>query len=150
MTSNTEFKYLWRAVFDDICVDQDPLDRYSKHNPDSDYNPSSFRDFQDKLDEGHKLRMFSLVGDNDVYVVELNYGKPTIKHISYTKTGRATSEEILCAQKEPMDDVRIIYFRQMEQTVENGTAQKPKILAYVLGFQGCVNGENVQKTITVL
>ena len=43
-----KFKYLWSARFaNGHTITQHPQDLYSKHNPESAYNPSSFRDFLD-------------------------------------------------------------------------------------------------------
>ena len=46
-------KYKWIANFKKKAIIQPDDDRYSKYDPEAEWNPSSFRDFQDYFDE-HK------------------------------------------------------------------------------------------------
>ena len=53
----SKFKYLWRAVFQKKTITQHPEDKYSRHNPDAEWNPSSFRDFQNYFDNHSTTRL---------------------------------------------------------------------------------------------
>lgn len=152
------FKYIWEALFVDKndrmkIIRQPADDRYSKHDSEAEYNPSSFRDFLDYW-EGHKdeLLRFALHSEGKSYTVNLiNPRKPKIYCDEYSRWGNI-KHKILWSEKRPLKDVRIIYFREVEADVVIGEKIKePRIKSFVLGYQGLdKNGNNRQKTITVL
>lgn len=148
-----KFKYLWRANFRKKVITQHPQDLYSKHDPKAEYNPSSFRDFQDYFDE-HKseLDMFGLWSDKDCYLVDFTKdGHPTIKMIKKGKYWAGDKEIILRREKRELSDIRPIYYRQMENTIVDGVFGEPRVLGYVLGYQGIdKNGNSRKKMITVI
>ena len=148
----SKFKYLWRAVFQKKTITQHPEDKYSRHNPDAEWNPSSFRDFQDYFD-GHseELVRFELVSKDTTYTVDLS--RPWCPIIYVDERGRWGSEKhtLIHREKRPLRDVRIIYYRNMETTIVDGVFGEPRVLGYVLGYQGIdKNGNSRKKMITVI
>lgn len=148
----SKFKYLWRAVFLKKTITQHPEDKYSRHNPDAEWNPSSFRDFQNYFD-GHsgELISFELVGKDATYTVDLT--RPWCPMIYVDERGRWGSEKhtLIHREKRPLRDVRIIYYRNMETTITNGVFGEPRVLSYVIGYQGLdENGNSRKKMITVI
>lgn len=142
--------YLWRANFKGNIIEQPADDRYSKYDPNAEWNPSSFRDFLDYFD-GHEkdLISFELCGPKCRYVVYANPDnkKPYIYRDTYLKR----DSEVLYESPEELKDVRIIYFRSMESTAINGEFGEPIVKAYNLGFQGIdKDGNNCQKTIVIV
>ena len=151
--TTVKFKYLWRANFRKKVITQHPQDLYSKHDPKAEYNPSSFRDFQNYFDE-HKseLDMFGLWSDKGCYLVDFTKdGYPIIKMIEKGKHWSGDKEIILHREKRELKDIRVIYFRNMEVQATNGVFSEPRVLSYTLGYQGIdKNGNNRQKTIVVV
>ena len=148
----SKFKYLWRANFIKKTITQHPEDKYSGYNPDAEYNPSSFRDFQNYFD-GHsgELISFELVGKDITYTVDLT--RPWCPMIYVDERGRWGSEKhtLIHREKRPLRDVRIIYYRNMEATIVDGIFGEPRVLGYVLGYQGLdENGNSRKKMITVI
>ena len=148
----SKFKYLWRAVFLKKTITQHPEDKYSRHNPDAEWNPSSFRDFQNYFD-GHsgELIRFELVGKDATYTVDLT--RPWCPMIYVDERGRWGSEKhtLIHREKRPLRDVRIIYYRNMENTIVDGVFGEPRVLGYVIGYQGIdENGNSRKKMITVI
>ena len=148
----SKFKYLWRANFIRKTITQHPEDKYSGYKPDAEWNPSSFRDFQNYFD-GHsgELVSFELVGKDKKYTVDLT--RPWCPMIYSDEEGRWGSEihTLLHREKRPLTNVRIIYYRNMETTIVDGVVGEPRVLSYTLGYQGIdKNGNNRQKTITVI
>lgn len=148
----SKFKYLWRAVFNKKVITQHPEDRYSKHNPDAEWNPSSFRDFQNYFDKhSGELISFELVGKDATYTVDLT--RPWCPMIYVDERGRWGSEKhtLIHREKRPLRDVRIIYYRNMETTIVDGVFGEPRVLGYVIGYQGIdENGNSRKKMITVI
>lgn len=146
-------KYKWIANFKKKAIIQPDDDRYSKYDPEAEWNPSSFRDFQDYFDEHRdELVGFSLISGDDAYSVDFTKeGHPTIKKKVKGKNCASDKEVILSREKRALSDIRVIYYRKMEMTIKNGLASSPEVLGYVLGYQGLdENGNNRQKTITVI
>lgn len=146
-------KYRWIAIFKKKMIKQPLDDKYSKHDPTAEWNPSSFRDFQDYFDEHQNdLELFHLISDDADYAVDLtDPGRPKILETRRGSHWGADKTVILHREKRPLSDVRIIYYRKMELKVINGQTSSPEVLCYVLGYQGTdKNGNNRQKTITVL
>ena len=147
-----QFKYLWSAKFaNGHIVRQHPNDLYSKHNPKSDYNPSSFRDFLEYA-ESHPdvpLVEFVLANKEKSYTVSFeNPERPVIYYDENNKYGIPTKHYEWFKCKRDLTNVRPIYYRNMELDVMTG---EKRCLGFVIGFQGNeTKGHNYQKTITVL
>ena len=148
----SEFKYLWRANFLKKTINQHPEDKYSRHDPDAEWNPSSFRDFQNYFNNhSGELISFELVGEDKVYTVDLTRAWCPIIYVD--EKGRWGSEKhtLLHREKRPLKDVRIIYYRNMEADVIDGKFGKPRIVGYSLGYQGLdEKGNSRKKVITVI
>ena len=148
----SKFKYLWRTNFLKKTITQHPEDKYSRYNPDAEWNPSSFRDFQNYFDKhSEELVSFELVSKDVNYTVDLT--RPWCPMIYVDERGRWGSEKhnLIHREKRPLTNVRIIYYRNMETTIVDGVVGEPRVLSYTLGYQGIdKNGNNRQKTITVI
>lgn len=151
--TSIKFKFLWRATFKNKVITQHPEDKYSKHNPEAEYNPSSFRDFLDYF-EGHKSELvkFELISDTTTVGIDLeNANKPEIVMDVRNRWGTYTKKTLLHREKRVLSDVRVIYYRKMEAKVVDGAIGEPRVAEYVLGYQGLdENGNNRQKTISVV
>ena len=148
----SKFKYLWRANFIKKTITQHPEDKYSGYDPDAEWNPSSFRDFQNYFD-GHsgELVSFELVSKGKKYTVDLT--RPWCPMIYSDEEGRWGSEThtLLHREKRPLRGVRIIYYRNMETAIENGVVGEPRVVSYALGYQGLDGKGNCRKkVITVI
>lgn len=147
-----QFKYLWSAKFaNGHVVRQRPDDRYSKHNPKAEHNPSSFRDFLDYAESHPDVPVleFKLSNKGCAYTVSFkNPKRPVIYYDENNKYGIATKHFEWFKCKRDLTNIRPIYFRRMEKNVMTG---ETRILHFVIGFQGNEpNGNNYQKTISVL
>lgn len=149
----SKFKYLWRASFRKKVITQHPQDLYSKHDPKAEYNPSSFRDFQNYFDE-HKdeLDSFGLWSDKDCYLVDFTKtGHPEIRMLKKGKNWASDKTIVLHREKRELSNIRPIYYRQMENTIVDGVFGEPRVVGYVLGYQGLDgNGNSRKKMITVI
>lgn len=148
----SKFKYLWKANFIKKTITQHPEDKYSGYDPDAEWNPSSFRDFQNYFD-GHsgELMSFELLGDGIKYTVDLT--RPWSPMIYSDEEGRWGSEThtLLHREKRPLTNVRIIYYRNMETTIVDGAVGEPRVVSYALGYQGMDDKGNCRKkVITVI
>jgi hypothetical protein len=137
---------MWRATFKDKVIRQHPEDRYSKYKPGAEYNPSSFRDFQEYFDKHPgELNKFELIGDNAVATVDLTRPwAPVIYLDEYGKYG-SHKKTIIHKEKRPLKDVRIIYYRNTQATIVDGQMGEPSVQSYVLGYQGLDDSGNCRK-----
>lgn len=146
-----KFKYLWSARFaDGHTITQHPQDLYSKHNPKASHNPSSFRDFLDYVEKHPDVPVidFMLFNKEKAYKVVINTSRPVITYDERNRYGLSTKHYELFRCKRDLNNVRPIYYRQMEMDVMTG---EKRCLGFVIGFQGNEsNGSNYQKTINVL
>ena len=145
------FKYLWRAKFaNGHTITQHPQDLYSKHDPNAEHNPSSFRDYLEYAEShpDNPLVEFSLFNKTDNFVVDISLGdRPVIRYTQNNKYGIQTKEYVHHKCKRPLKNIRPIYFRRMELDMITG---EKKCLGYTIGFQGNEpNGNNYQKKIDV-
>ena len=138
------FAYLWEAKFaNGHIVRQHPQDLYSKHNPESDYNPSSFRDFLDYVEKHPDVPVayFKLANKEKSYTVSFeNPKRPIIYYDEINKYGIPTKHYEWFRCKRDLTNVRPIYFRRMEMDVMTG---EKRCLGFVIGFQG--NESNCNK-----
>lgn len=146
------FKYLWGARFaNNHTITQHPQDLYSKHDPKLAHNPSSFRDFLDYVEKHPDVPVveFRLFNKEKSYTVSFeNPKRPVIYYDETNKYGVPTKHYEWFKCKRDLENVRPIYFRQMEMNMLTGERQ---CLGFVIGFQGNeTNGRNYQKTINVL
>ena len=141
---NTMLKYRWTAEFKDASfITQPEDDRYSKHDDNAEWNPSSFRDIQE---HDGVLRFFSLFDkDQTTYSVDLFTGIFTV-----TKKGDCSTEIGFSLERplEELSDRELIYFRTMRMNMQTG---EKYIYAYNFGYKGKDNkGDIVEKTISIM
>lgn len=146
-----KFKYLWSARFaNGHIITQHPQDLYSKHNPESAYNPSSFRDFLDYVEKHPDVPVidFTLFDKEKSYKVIINTVRPAITYDERNRYGVITKHYELFRCKRDLTNIRPIYYRRMEMDVMTG---EKRCLGFVIGFQGNEsNGGNYKKEINVL
>lgn len=140
---NTMFKYRWTAEFEDASfITQPEDDRYSKHDDNAEWNPSSFRDIQE---HDGILRYFSLFNKSqDTYTIDLYTGIFTV-----VKNGDCSTEMEFSLERplEELSDRELIYFRTMRMNMQTG---EQYIHAYNFGYKGKdKDGNVVEKVITV-
>lgn len=145
------FKYLWGARFaNGHAITQHPQDLYSKHNPESAHNPSSFRDFLDYVEKhpDDPVVEFRLFNKEKSYTMNFESKRPIIYYDENNRYGIQTKHYEYFKCKRDLTNIRPIYYRRMEIDVMTG---KKRCLGFVIGFQGNEsNGNNYQKTLTVL
>lgn len=117
---------LWTAYFDDGHAILQPVsDQYSKHDPDAEWNPSAFRDV---LEYKGTLERFVLsdriLSGGHKYTVSLKEG------CFYVNGTRFSLEET------PLENRKLIYYREMIRDNINGEWQEAKINRYVIGYEG--------------
>lgn len=140
-----KLSWIWQAMFydgDEVhTITQPEDDRYSKHDDSAEWNPSSYRDFLDYFEE-HKdeLKFFNLGNLEKLNIVSVNFVNR--KHPRIEGYGNNYLGEL--------DDAQPIYYRQMQNTAVNGVFGEPKVVAYVVGYQGKdKNGRNIQRTLRI-
>lgn len=145
------FKYLWSVRFaNGHVITQHPQDLYSKHDPESAHNPSSFRDFLDYVEKHPDVPIidFMLFNKEKAYKIVVNTVRPVITYDERNRYGVSTKHYELFRCKRDLTNIRPIYYRQMEMDVMTG---KKRCLGFVIGFQGNEsNGSNYKKEINVL
>lgn len=146
-----KYKYRWFAQFKNKTITQDPEDKYSKHDDNASWNPTSFRDFMEYFEEHpDELMVFTLAGDRNAIEIDLANGKPVVRGLN-AWGDNIEEEEVLDEADEHLDDIRIIYYRKMECAVDGGVMGEPMVIGYVVGYQGRDrDGRNVKKEFTML
>lgn len=152
-----KLNWLWCAEFCDgktICQPED--DKYSKHNPDADWNPSAFRDFLDYFgDNKDKLVSFTLKNSNTGEEVSVCFDDNS-PFITILPPDEGKEPSIMGIFGDSADagclyNVRPIYYREMENLSVNGVFGKPRVAAYVVGFQWQdSNGKNKQRIVRII
>lgn len=133
---DNEFKYLWAAYFaDGHIINQPQDDKYSKHDPEAEYNPSSFRDILD-YEKKSKLVYFTLGN----FSLDLKYGSISM--------GEDTREFTLDQPAEELIDRKLIYYRTKRANLETG---EQYIYAYNFGYEGKhpETGKIMKKVVTI-
>ncbi len=146
-----QFAYLWAAKFaNNRTIKQPRDDRYSKHDPKAEHNPSAFRDFLDYVESHPDVPVveFKLYNREKAYTVKLDTPRPTIQYDEMNRYGVHTKHHEWFRCKRDLTNIRPIYYRRMEMDVMTG---EKRCVGFVIGFQGNEsNGANYQKTINVL
>lgn len=154
----SKFKYLWKAIFEHDgehhIITQPRDDKYSKHNPEAEWNPSSFRDFQEYFDEHpDQLVEFRLeTGDSCDYEewgVCFDDGRVHVQHGWKDESG-LWHMSIIHKEESRLYNLRPIYYRQCESEIVNGEMRGSRVLNYTIGYQGNLEtGENVKYELPV-
>ena len=155
-----DLKYLFEAEFTDGETITQPADNASRiHKMDAEgYQPSAFRDVEDKVAEV-PLRRFSIVGDGHRYTVDMQDGHFEIDDIPFAAHPQAL--RVRSTEKNPL---RLIYYRETKQESDltytmdgqggselTDVKEGPRVVArYFLGWQTKLDdGENIQQTIAL-
>lgn len=146
------FKYLWRAEFDNgHIIKQDPDDLYSKHDPKAEHNPSSFKDFLDYQEQNPdvKLVKFCLFNDTSCYTVSfVNQKRPVIYYDETNRYGYPVKHHEWFKSKRDLENVRVIYYRRWALDMLRQTRE---LCFFAVGFQGNEeNGRNFKKEVRVV
>lgn len=128
--TNVELK--WKAHFSNACI----LNQYDAR--------SKEHLFKEVLNREDKLEVFELVGNGNIYQVDLRTGKFFIKGVEFFPI---TEGEF----KKPLRDVhyRLIYYKRKQTTVTLNEIKKPELLCYLLGWQALVDGKNFQRIMYI-
>ena len=133
--------FLWTAYLDnEEVIEQPEDDHYSKHDESAEWNPSAFRDVQDRIDQGVKVDLFVLAGDGVIHTVDLVHGRFTVDGTELElgdETDRAT-------------DRKLIYYRTVEKDWIDGVEQEARIVAYSFGYEYKDSKDRVQKKVITL
>lgn len=140
-TVSKPLDFLWTAYLDnEEVIEQPEDDHYSKHDESAEWNPSAFRDVQDRLDEGIKVDLFVLHGDGVFHTVDLVHGKFTIDG----------TEVELGDETDRFTDRKLIYYRTVEKDWIDGVEQEPRIVGYSFGYEYKDSKDRVQKKVITL
>ena len=128
------FNYLWTGYFNNgHIIEQPEDDKYSKHDDNSEYNPSSFRDLLEYTES--KLVLFKLKSKDKEISVNLITGDITINDVVFT-----TNDVV---------NPKLIYYRDIEKDFINGQPVDERIVAYNVGYEYLINGKNKQNIIRI-
>ena len=128
------FNYLWTGYFNNgHIIEQPEDDKYSKHDDNSEYNPSSFRDLLEYTES--KLVLFKLKSKDKEILVNLITGDITINDVVFT-----TNDVV---------NPKLIYYRDIEKDFINGQPIDERIVAYNVGYEYLINGKNKQNIIRI-
>ena len=124
-------RYKWQAIFaDGERITQPDDDRYSKHDPTKEHNPSAFRDVEDKR-ESTPLVAFVLqdiTDDSQAVLLDL---EARIFYVNNMPLKLAGDEQFIydisCKPAE------LIYYRTMEQKMSSGS--KPIVKSHTIGYR---------------
>ena len=111
-------QYLWSAYFKDGSVlNQPDDDRYSKHDDTKEWNPSAFRDIQEYQ---FPVEAFTLCNvDTDEFIgVDLVNGNFFTESMTFSQ------------EKEPLENRKLIYFRDVETKFMSDGRVDRNILRY--------------------
>lgn len=151
-TSPNKLKYLWIAYIDgEKHIVQPADDRHPDHDDNAEWNPSAFRQVQDKLD---RVTGFALFPANErpgnTYFVSLTEGW-------FSVNGRIFW---LQDPDDVLTDRKLVFYRpahQKQTITQNPETRKmetvthpPEVIGYVMGYEATdQHGKRVLKTITI-
>lgn len=122
----------WRAYF----KGQHVLDQFDSKNKE--------RLFKEVLDRQDELEKFELVGNGEVYQVNLITGEFFIKGVKFLPV---TETELGVYHRSVK--YRIIYYRRIQTTISQTKVGKPNLLCYLLGWQATIDGKNIQRVMHI-
>lgn len=123
-TTQDKLKFLWTAVFKDgTIIIQPEDDRYSKHDDAAEWNPSAFRDVQDKGLEN--VAVFGMSNEKEVYAVNLELGQFSV------------GDQLFSLELEPLQKRKLVFLREvLQHQVLGEDAGAPYVNRYILGYEG--------------
>lgn len=128
-------QYLWSAYFKDGSVlNQPDDDRYSKHDDTKEWNPSAFRDIQEYQFPVEAFTLFNV--DTDEFIgVDLVNGNFFTESMTFSQ------------EKEPLENRKLIYFRDVETKFMSDGRVERNILRYAIGYEGTNSNGKVEKKV---
>lgn len=132
-TTQDKLKFLWTAVFKDgQIINQPDDDKYSKHDDEAEWNPSAFRDVQDKGIEN--VAVFGLANETEVYAVNLELGQFSV------------GDQLFSLEEEPLQKRKLVFFREvLQHQVLGQDTGAPYVNRYILGYEGRNSHNKVEK-----
>ena len=137
-TTQDKLKFLWTAVFKDgTIINQPEDDKYSKHDDKAEWNPSAFRDVQDKGLEN--VAVFGLANETEVYAVNLELGQFSV------------GDQLFSLEDEILQKRKLVFLREvLQHQVLGQDAGAPYVNRYILGYEGKdSHNRNVKKFIYI-
>lgn len=130
-------KYLFTAIMQDgsyIC---------QNHNDTSvkDSTRSSFYDVLSEIEKGNKCLLFYLTTNYDTLT-------PTDYSVDLRDGHFEVNGDPFFLHKDPVTDFRLVYFREIKKKIEN-MVEVETITTFNLGWQSTINGENIQRIVTL-
>ena len=124
-------RYKWHAIFaDGEWITQPDDDRYSKHDPTKEHNPSAFRDVEDKREKTPLVAFVlqDVTDDSQAVLLDLEARIFYINNIPFKLAGdEQFIYDINCKPAE------LIYYRTMEQKMSSGS--KPIVKSHTIGYR---------------
>lgn len=151
-TTEKPLKYLWSALYKDgHTIDQPVDDRYSQHDDNAEYNPSSFRDLLDyeAVSPLASFALFNPLDEDDSWSVDLVTG-------TFVRGKSGTVFYLEQASQIPLTDRKLHYQRVVRkntvisnrgEVVEEGD---PYVAGYEFGYVGKDReGKSVSKFVSI-
>ena len=124
-------RYRWQAIFADWTrITQPDDDRYSKHDPAKEHNPSAFRDVEDKREETPLVAFVLQDTTNNSQAVLLDL-EARIFYVNNMPLKLAGDEQFIYGIN--CKPAELIYYRTMEQKMSDGS--KPIVKSHTIGYR---------------
>lgn len=124
-------RYKWQAIFaDGERITQPDDDRYSKYDPTKEYNPSAFRDVEDKRKD-KPIVAFVLRDVTDGSQAVLLDLEARIFYVNNMPLKLAGDEQFIYDMN--CKPAELIYYRTMEQKMSDGS--KPIVKSHTIGYR---------------
>ena len=124
-------RYRWQAIFSDgTRITQPDDDRYSKHDPTKEYNPSAFRDVEDKREKTPLVAFVlrDVTDDSQAVLLDL---EARIFYVNNMPLKLAGDEQFIYdINGKPAE---LIYYRTMEQKMKDGS--RPIVKSHTIGYR---------------
>ena len=124
-------RYRWQAIFSDgTRITQPDDDRYSKHDPTKEHNPSAFRDVEDKAKETPLVAFVlkDIADDSQAVLLDL---EARIFYVNNIPLKLAGDEQFIYGIN--CKPAELIYYRTMEQKMDG--CSKPVVKSHTIGYK---------------
>lgn len=124
-------RYGWQAIFaDGEWITQPDDDRYSKHDPTKEHNPSAFRDVEDKREKTPLVAFVlrDVTDDSQAVLLDL---EDRIFYVNNMPLKLAGDEQFIYDTN--CKPAELIYYRTMEQKMSDGS--KPIVKSHTIGYR---------------
>lgn len=100
--------------------------------------------FREVLDRQEDLEKVELVGNGEIYQVNLITGEFFIKGIKFLPI---TETELGIYHRNVK--YRIIYYKRKQTTITQTTTREPTLVCYLLGWQATINGKSIKRIMHI-